>query len=84
MVIETAFTHLIRRSLDSVGACCVQHAETTVGARRGDLLQTEGVNEAGRKTLLADIEYGEGALGLRPPIAIGGNLDRTESVLFSA
>ena len=59
MVIEAAITHLDRRGFDGVGACCIQCAETTVGARRGNLLQTEGVNEAGWKTLLADIEYRE-------------------------
>ncbi len=84
MIVEQALANLRRRRLDRLGECCVEHAKPPIGADRGNLLQTEGVNEAGRKMLLADIEDAECTLGLRAPIAIGGYFDGAKGVVLDA
>src|SRR6478736_6271060 len=84
MVVEAAVDHLARRAGDGAGAALVEQAELAVGLCGGKLDDPERVHERDRHAVLPDAEILQRTLGLRAPIAIGGNLDRTKTVGLGA
>ena len=84
MIVELALDHLARGAGDGAGAARVEQAEFAVGLRCGELDDAERVNDADRHPVMADLEILPRAFGLRAPIAIGGNVDRTEAVGLAA
>ena len=50
----------------------------------GELDDAERMDDRHRHAVMADLEILPRAFGLRPPIAIGGNVDRTEAVGLAA
>jgi hypothetical protein len=84
VIVELAVDHLARGADDGAGAALVEQPEFAIGLCRGKLDDAERMNDADRHPVLADAEILPGTLGLRAPIAIGGNLDRTETVGLQA
>ena len=84
VIVELAVDHLMRRAGDGAGTARVDQAQLAVGLGCGKLDDAEGVNDAHRHPVMADTEILPRAFGLRTPIAIGRNVDRTEAVGFAA
>ena len=84
MIVELALDHLARGADDGAGAALVEQAEFAIGLRRRKLDDAERVNDRHRHPVLADAEILPGPFGLRAPVAIGGNIDRTEAVGLGA
>ena len=84
MIVELALDHLARGAGDGAGAPLVDQPQFAVGLGRRELDDAERVNDLDRHPVLADAEILPRAFGLRAPIAVGGNLDRTETVGLGA
>ncbi len=84
MVVELALDHLARGADDGIGPALVEQAEFNVGLRCGELDDAERMHERDRHAVDADAKILARALGLRPPIAIGGDLDGTKTVGLDA
>ena len=84
LVVMTALDHLRRRARDGVGKARFEDAQILVHQRRRLLHEPERVNERARHTLHADAKVLGGALGLRAPVAVGRDLDRSEGIAFGA
>ena len=84
MVVELAVDHLLRRLDDGLAELRVEPAERHVGLGRGALDDAERAHDRQRLLLPADLEIAEGALRLRAPVAVGGDLDGAEGVGFGA
>lgn len=84
MIVEAAVDHLARGADDGTGAALVEQAELAVGLRRGELDDAERMHERDRHAIRADAEILPRTFGLRAPIAIGGDLDGTETVGLGA
>ena len=80
MIVELAVDHFARGADDRAGAALVEQAEFAVGLGRGELDDAERANDRHRHPIVADAEVLPLPFGLRAPVAIGGNLDRTEAV----
>ena len=68
-------------SVDGLGR---QRAELAVDQRGGLLQDPERANHRAREMLVADVEVMERPLGLRAPVAVGGDLDWAHAVGFFA
>ena len=84
MIVELALDHLAGGAGDGAGAACIEQAEFPVGLRGGELDDAERMDDRHRHAVMADLEILPRAFGLRAPIAIGGNVDRTEAVGLAA
>ena len=84
MIVELAFDDLARGAGNGAGAALVDQAELAVGFRGGELDDAERVNDRHRHAVVADAEILPRPFGLRAPVTIGGNLDRTEAVGLGA
>ena len=84
MIVELALDHLAGGADDGAGAARIEQAEFPVGLRGGELDDAERMDDRHRHAVLADLEVLPRAFGLRAPIAIGGNVDRTETVGLAA
>src|SRR5206468_10071536 len=74
-----------RRLLDDFGDLGVEAANAGVDPRRRLFDETERMDDLERHLLLlAEGKVLDRALGLRPPISVGGNFDRPEAVGFGA
>src|SRR5690606_17376013 len=61
-----------------------ERAERAVGERRGLLEDAQRANHGTREVFAADAEVMERPLGLRAPVAVGGDLNRAHAVGFDA
>ena len=84
MIVELAVDHLARGADDGAGAARIEQAEFAVGLGRRQLDDAERMHDGDRHAILADLEILPPAFGLRAPIAIGGDVDRTETVGLAA
>ena len=84
MIVELAVDHLLRGAGDGGGAARIEQAELAVGFCGSELDDAERMDERHRHAVLADAEILPAALGLRAPITIGGDVDRTETVGLAA
>ena len=84
MIVELAVDHLARGADDGAGAALVDQPELAIGFRGSKLDDAERANDGHRHPVMADAEILSAAFGLRPPVAVGGNLDRTEAVGLGA
>ena len=80
MRIVPAFDHLVGCRHDSLGQALVDQSELDIGESRGLLDHRQSPDQRLRHFLLADPEIPARALGLRPPIAVCGNVDGTERI----
>src|SRR5258708_30418886 len=80
MIVGVAVDVLARGADDGAGAALAEQTEVTIGFRGCELDDAERMNDRYRHPVLADAEIPPGAFGLRAPVAIAGNLDRTEAV----
>ena len=79
-----------RAPLDTSAAACsirparrvVELAQVAVDRGRGSLQDPEAPDERLGHRLGADVEVVQRALGLRPPVAVGGDLDLPHAVAF--
>jgi hypothetical protein len=69
---------------DRVGQVLRQQAQAGIRLGRRPFLQADGAGQDGWEALMADGEEAPGALGLRAPEAIRGDLDGAEAVGFDA
>jgi hypothetical protein len=81
VVVELARDDLIRRLNDSVGNALFE-AEVEVGLGSALLEEAEGSDDGKRHALAlaTNLEVLEGSLGLSTPVAISGDLERSERV----
>src|ERR1700685_355070 len=84
MIVELAVDHLARGADDGAGAALIEEPEFAVGFRRRQLDDAERVDDFDRHPVVADAEIPPPPFGLRAPVAVGGDLDRTEAVGLSA
>ena len=84
MIVELAFGHFLRGLDDGLADLRVELAEVHVHLGRGALDQAERPDDRRRLLLPADREILERPLGLRPPVAVGGDLDRAERIGLGA
>ncbi len=84
MIVELAVDHLARGASDGAGAALVDQSQFAIGFGGRQLDDAERANDVHRHPVMADAEILPGAFGLRAPVAIGGNLDRTEAVGLGA
>jgi len=82
VVVQLAFDHFIGGGDDGVGQLGVQLAQVAVGLGGGALDDAQGAHDRQGLLFPADLEVAERALGLRAPVAIGGDLDGAEGVGF--
>src|SRR3990172_1945979 len=75
---------LVRGGDDGLALGRLEDAEVHVDERRGLLHEHEGPDEGGGHALARDPEVAQRALGLRPPEAVRGDIDRAERVAFDA
>ena len=73
-----------RRLLDRLDQLGRQLAEPAIGLGAGPFVQADGADQPGREALRADAEQLPGALGLRPPVAVGRDVDGAEAVGLGA
>ena len=84
MIVELTLDDVLRRFNDRVAELFVELAQSHVGFGRGALDDAEGAHDRCRLPLPTDLEIAEAALGLRAPIAVGGDFDGSERVGFRA
>ena len=84
VIVELAFDHLACGADDSAGAARIKQSEFLVGLGGGEFDDAEGMDDRDRHAIMADLEILSRALGLRAPIAVGRNVDRTEAVGLTA
>ncbi len=84
MIVELAVDHFARGADDGAGAALVEQPEFAIGFGGSQLDDAERVNDRHRHPVMADAEVLPGTFGLRAPVAVGGNIDRTEAVGLGA
>ncbi len=84
MVVELAFDHLARGAGDGAGAAGVEQAEFSVGLRGGEFDDAQRMDDSDRHPVVADLEILPRTFGLRAPIPVSGDVDRTETVGLAA
>ncbi len=84
MIVELAVDHLARGAGDDADAALVDQPELAIGLCGSKFDDAERTNDGHRHPVMADAEILSAAFGLRAPVAIGGNLDRTEAVGLGA
>ena len=84
MIVELALDDLARGADDGAGTALVEKSEVAVGFGCGELDDAERMDDCDRHAILADAEILPRAFGLRAPIAVGGDLDRSEAIGFGA
>ena len=81
---EAAVDDLVGGAGDGVDELAVEHPELSVDDGRGLLDDAERPDDRQRHAVGTDSEVLQRSLGLRPPVAIGGHLDRTEGIGLGA
>ena len=84
VIVELALDHFARGAGDGPGSARVDQAEFAIGLRRRQFDDAECVHDLDRHAIAADPEVLPRAFGLGAPIAIGGDVDRTEAVGLAA
>ena len=84
MIVELTLDDVLRRFNDRVAELFVELAQSHVGFGRGALDDAEGAHDRCRLPLPTNLEIAEAALGLRAPVAVGGDFDGSERVGFRA
>ncbi|MGY2808105.1 hypothetical protein ACVIHF_004835 [Bradyrhizobium sp. USDA 4506] len=84
IVVELAFDYFLGCADDGAGAARIELAELAIGLRGRKLHDAECMDDRDRHAVVADLEILPRAFGLRAPIAVGGNVDRTEAVGLAA
>jgi hypothetical protein len=84
MIVELSVDHLARGADDGARPALVEQLEIPVGFGGSELDDTERANDRHRHPVMADAEVLPAAFGLRAPVAVGRNLDRTEAVGLGA
>ena len=84
MVVELAFDHLTRRSDDSLADLAIKAAQRHVHFGSGELDDAERPDHRLRLLFPADLEIAQRPLRLRPPIAVGSDLDGAKGIGFGA
>jgi hypothetical protein len=84
VLVELPLDHLLRRARDERSGFGVQLAERGVDLCGRLLDQAVGAQEDARQALRTDPEVLQAALGLRTPVAVGGNPDLTHAVRLDA
>ncbi len=84
VIVEVPRDHFLRRLDDEIRPPFVKPAEIVVRQRRGLLDRSEGMHDLDRNAIVADREVLERALRLRAPVAVGGDLDLTQTVRLYA
>ena len=84
LVVMPTFGHFPCCRLDGLRQLALKVSEPCVHPRCRPLDVTERMDERGRHPLAADGKVLDGSLRLRAPVALAGNLDRTEAVGFRA
>ena len=84
VIVELAFDHFPCRADDGAGAARIEQSEFPVGLGGGEFDEAERMDDRDRHAIMADLEILSRAFGLRAPIAVGGNVDRTETVGLTA
>jgi hypothetical protein len=80
VVVELAGEDLVRGADDELGLVAREVAIGCVHQGAGLLQLPEGAHHLDRHLVVADCEVMQGALGLRAPVAIGGDVDRPHGV----
>src|SRR5690606_17614420 len=80
VVVELAIDYLLRGLDDGTAEHGVEAAEVHVHFRRGTLDDAERTDDRLRLSFLTDPEIVERTLCLGPPVAVGGDFDRSESI----
>ena len=84
MFVELAVDHLLGSVRNHASALAVEDAERLVDVGRRTLDQPERADERQRHALLADAEILQRALGLRAPIFVRRDIDRSERIGLGA
>jgi hypothetical protein len=84
MIVELALDHLARGAADGVGAALIEQSQLEIGRRCGELDDAERMHDLDRHAVAPDAEILPRAFGLRAPITVGGDLDRSEAVGLGA
>src|SRR5665213_1821684 len=84
LIVELAVDHLARGADDGAGPALVEQTQFAVGFGGGELDDAERANDRHRHPVMADAEILPRTFGLRAPVPVGGNLDRTETVGLGA
>ncbi len=79
-----AVDDLLRRRDDGLADLFIEQAHCHVGLGRGALDDAQRAHDRQRLLLPPDLEIAKAALGLRAPVAVGGNLDGSERVGLGA
>ena len=82
MIVEIPERDVARDGDDRAGAALVENAERTIHVRRRPFDDAERVDDRARHQFIADQEVAARALGLRAPVLVGNNVERTERVAF--
>jgi len=62
----------------------IEQAEFAIGFGGGEFDHRQRVDDRHRHSVMTDAEVAPGTFGLRPPIAIGGDVDRPKTVGLGA
>ena len=84
IAVESAVEYFVRRLADCVADCRVQSFCFFICDGGGFFYNCQRMNDFLRDVINPDIEVGVGALGLRPPVFVGGDLDLPHAVAFRA
>ena len=84
MIVELALDDFLGGLHHQPGFLGRELAEFLVDFGAGALEQAEGADDGARHPIESDREVQQRALGLRAPVAIGGDLDRAHAVGFGA
>src|SRR3954453_4109075 len=84
VIVELALDHLACGAGDGRGPALIELAELAIGLGRGQFDDAERMDDRDRHPVLADAKILPAAFGLRAPVAIGGDLDRTETIGLGA
>ena len=82
--VELAVDHLARGADDGAGAAPVEQSEFAIRLGGSKLDHAERMNDRHRHPLITDAEISPRPFGLGTPVAIGGNVDRAETVGLAA
>ncbi len=80
VIVELALDDLVRRLADEPDRLGRKHLQIPVGERGRLLEQAQGADHRAWKVVVTDAEVVQRTLGLRPPVAVGWDLDGSHAV----
>ncbi len=84
VAVQRAREDFVAHLRDAGGAFLIQHAQVAIGLRGGLFENCKRANDLPRHLFGADGEILQAALGLRPPIAVGGHPHLAHRIPFDA